>query len=86
MNAAYHCPNCKTNRTRFNIVEQLPRIVKLDPETGAILEEYTSENKEPFHLSYQGPSKKVQCGVCGLLENEDRFAKFATYSQGGENT
>lgn len=86
MTKPYHCPNCKTNRTRFNIVEQHPKIVKLEAESGAIIGEYTSENKDPFHLDYRGPSKKIQCGVCGLLENEEMFVKFATYSQGRENT
>ncbi len=85
MSNAYHCPNCKTNRTRFNIVEQHPKIVKLDAETGDIVEEYTAENKEPFHLPYRGPHIKVQCGVCGLLEDEEMFKKYATYQQRKEN-
>jgi len=82
---AYHCPNCKTNRTRFNIVEQQPRIVKLDADTGDVIEEYSSETVDPFHLTYQGPDVKVQCGVCGLLENEEMFLKYATYARRKEN-
>jgi len=86
MSTAYHCPNCKTNRTRFTIVEQHPRIVKLDAETGEIIEEYSVENKDPFHLAYRGPNVKIQCGVCGLLEDEEMFAKYATYLQKRRNT
>ena len=81
MSTAYHCPNCKTNRTRFTIVEQHPRIVKLDAETGEIIEEYSVENKDPFHLAYRGPNVKIQCGVCGLLEDEEMFKKYATYQR-----
>ena len=82
---AYHCPNCKTNRTRFNIVEQHPKIVKLDSESGEVIGEYSNETAEPFHLTYKGPNVKVQCGVCGLLEDEEMFVKYATYSRRKEN-
>lgn len=81
MSSAYCCPNCKTNRSRFNIVEQHPRIVKVDAGTGEIIREYNLENKEPFHLSYRGPDVRIQCGVCGLLEDEEIFAKYATYQR-----
>lgn len=86
MNNPYHCPNCKTNKTRFNIVEQHPKIVKLDAETGELLKEYTTENIEPFHMTYKGPQLKVQCGVCGLLESEEMFTKYASYIQRKENS
>lgn len=77
MNHAYRCPNCKTNRTRFNIIEQVPKAVKLDPGTGEIIEDYSSTELEPFHVSYNGPKQKIQCGVCGLIENEHTFIKHA---------
>ena len=35
MAEAYLCPNCKTNRTRFNLIKQEPEIVKLDSHTGS---------------------------------------------------
>jgi len=77
MNTPYLCPNCKTNRTRFNIIEQLVHAVKLDPLTGEVLKEYDEGNLDPFHLPYHGPSIKIQCGVCGLIEDEITFIKRA---------
>ncbi|MFC4617750.1 DNA alkylation repair protein [Camelliibacillus cellulosilyticus] len=75
----YLCPNCKTNKSRFNIIEQSARSVRLDPDTGDILEEYREDNLAPFHLPYQGPDRKVQCAVCGLIEDEQAFIKRAAY-------
>lgn len=76
MSSPYCCPNCRTNRTRFNIIKQEPLSVKMDPQTGNILEEYSSEQLSPFHLSYNGPNYRVQCGACGLIEDEKTFIKF----------
>lgn len=76
---AYRCPNCKTNRTRFHIIEQVPRAVKLDPATGEIVETYNAHELEPFHLPYQGPKSRIQCAICGLIEDEQLFIKFAEH-------
>lgn len=76
MSTPYCCPNCKTNRSRFNIIRQVPQSVKLDPQSGQVIEEYSSENLSPFHMSYRGPEIKVQCGSCGLIEDERTFIKF----------
>ncbi|MCP8970737.1 DNA alkylation repair protein [Ectobacillus ponti] len=73
------CPGCKTNRTRFNLIEQQPRSVKLHPQTGQIEEEYATENLSPFHMPYRGPAYKVQCAVCGLVEDADMFVQFAKH-------
>ncbi|UQD52426.1 DNA alkylation repair protein [Bacillus methanolicus] len=76
MNTPYCCPNCKTNRTRFNMIKQVSRSVKMNPRTGEVIQEYTSENLDPFHIPYNGPEYKVQCGACGLVEDERMFIKF----------
>lgn len=71
------CPSCKTNRTRFNILEQQVKPVKLNPQTGQVEEEYTNETMNAFHMAYQGPTYRVQCAVCGLVENPEQFIKPA---------
>lgn len=76
MTTPYRCPNCKTNRSRFNIIRQIPSYVKMDPQTGEIVEEFSNDHLSPFHLSYKGPDYRVQCGACGLIEDERTFIKF----------
>ncbi len=74
--APYCCPNCKTNRSRFNIIQQVSQSVKLDPKTGDVVQQYESGHLDPFHLDYKGPDYKVQCASCGLVEDERMFVKF----------
>jgi hypothetical protein len=74
------CPSCKTNRTRFNLIQQQPTAVKLHPQTGEIEQEYTNDALDPFHLPYSGPSYRVQCAACGLIENPEMFIKRAQHS------
>ncbi len=81
MSSPYLCPNCKTNRSRFNIIEQVSRSVKMNPQSGEVMEEY-AENLDPFHVPYRGPEIKVQCGVCGLIEDEQSFIKRAQNYKG----
>jgi rubredoxin len=81
MSTPYLCPNCKTNRSRFNIIEQHVKSVKLNPQTGDIIEELEQASLDPFHVAYKGPQYKVQCGVCGLIEDELSFIKRAQLQQ-----
>jgi hypothetical protein len=76
MTTPYRCPNCKTNKSRFNLIQQVPQSVKMDPHTGSIVETYTPEELSPFHMAYKGPEIKVQCAACGLVEDEKTFIKF----------
>jgi hypothetical protein len=51
--------------------------VKLDPQTGDMLESYESNaDAGPLHVMYNGPQRRIQCGVCGLIDDEQTFAKF----------
>ncbi|MFC4769402.1 DNA alkylation repair protein [Effusibacillus consociatus] len=77
MSAPYLCPNCRSNRTRFAILEQVPQYVKLDPNSGEIVEQYDREHLDPFHIPYQGTPRRIQCGVCGLVEDEQTFVALA---------
>ncbi|OAS86109.1 MULTISPECIES: DNA alkylation repair protein [Metabacillus] len=81
MSTPYLCPNCKTNRSRFNIIEQHVKSVKLNPQTGDLIEELEQASLDPFHVAYNGPQYKVQCGVCGLIEEELTFIKRAQLKQ-----
>jgi hypothetical protein len=76
MPTPYRCPNCKTNRSRFNLIQQVPQSVKMNPQSGEVVQEYSSNQLEPFHLPYKGPEYKVQCAACGLIEDERTFIKF----------
>lgn len=81
MQAPLCCPNCKTNRSRFNVIEQTATAVKLDPTTGSMQHQYADDEIEPFHTTYNGPARKIQCASCGRIENEQTFLSFASYGK-----
>ncbi|MRG86161.1 DNA alkylation repair protein [Salinibacillus xinjiangensis] len=85
MASPYLCPNCRTNRSRFNIIEQKATPVKLDPQSGDVLTEFAEDNVDIMHVTYKGPEYKVQCGVCGLIEDERSFIKHAEFNQKNHN-
>ncbi|HZG81615.1 MAG TPA: hypothetical protein VEZ13_12680 [Brevibacillus sp.] len=76
------CPTCKSNRMRFTVIEQTPRYMRLDPQTGEVVAELKTEELDLFHQPYKGEAFMVQCGVCGTTEPEERFAKMAEHMQG----
>lgn len=76
----YRCPNCRTNKSRFNLIQQVATSVKKDPQSGEVVQEFSSDNLEPFHLPYRGPEVRVQCAACGLIEEEKTFAAFGERS------
>lgn len=77
----YLCPSCKTNRSRFNLIDQEAKAVKMNPKTGEVDADYSQENMDPFHMSYNGPNVKVQCGACGLIEDEKSYIAFAEHNK-----
>ncbi|MFD0049494.1 DNA alkylation repair protein [Actinomycetes bacterium NPDC127524] len=76
MPQVYRCPGCKTNKSRFNMIQQVSVPVKKDPHTGEIVSEYSNDALDPFHLPYKGPELKVQCATCGMIDEEKSFAAF----------
>jgi hypothetical protein len=53
----------------------------MDPKTGGIIEQYGNEASDLFHISFKGPEYRVQCGACGLVEDETTFLKFGEYKR-----
>lgn len=76
------CPVCRTNRTRFTMIEQTPRYLRVDPQSGQVIAELKSEELDVFHQPYKGDPYLIQCGVCGTIESEERFVKMAQHMQG----
>ncbi|GAA0348865.1 DNA alkylation repair protein [Bacillus horti] len=69
----YCCPSCQS-KSRFNVINQVVTPIKVSWPTG---ETEVLEQLEPYHVQYQGPENRIQCGSCGLIEDELRFEKMA---------
>ncbi|MFD1395361.1 DNA alkylation repair protein [Kroppenstedtia eburnea] len=80
MENPYLCPACGTNRSRFNLIQQKVRPVKKDPQTGKIVAEVDAS--DPLQAPYRGEELRVQCGVCGVVDAEQRFVKTARRGTG----
>ena len=74
------CPSCKTNRTRFNILEQQVKPVKLNPQTGQVEEEYTNETMNVFHMAYQDLHTASNALYAGLLKIQNNLLNLLKIS------
>lgn len=72
----YSCPHCN-NRMRFHILDQIPMSVKLNPQTGEIIDNLLNDR---IAQPYKGEPRLVQCALCGLNGGEILFVKAALRS------
>jgi rubredoxin len=79
MPVPYLCPACGTNRSRFNLIEQVVQPVKKDAKTGEIIENVAPN--DPLQYPYRAEKYRVQCGVCGVIEPEERFIQRAIHNR-----
>jgi rubredoxin len=80
MTVPYLCPACGTNRSRFNVIEQVVQSVKKDATTGEIIQ-YIDPATDPLQCTYNGEKYRIQCGVCGITEAEEQFIRRAQQNQ-----
>lgn len=66
----YFCPNCRSNRVKFNMVTTYSQSFMKDAITGAV-----SVREDPLPIAEAEPN--IQCRVCGFTGNELRFVKQA---------
>jgi hypothetical protein len=79
------CPQCKTNRTRFNLIEQHAFPVKLDALTGELEKDYRHEPfADPLHATYHGVNCLIQCGTCSYIGEEITYVKAAQLIPAGK--
>lgn len=70
----YACPSCR-NKSRFHIIDQMPVSVKLNPQTGDVLEQVSPN--DPMSQPYKGESRRVQCAICSTTGDATLFEKTA---------
>ncbi len=66
----YFCPNCRSNRIKFNVISNFSRSILKDAVSGAVVEE-----SEAQQMAQSEP--EIQCRVCGFIGNEMRFVRQA---------
>lgn len=66
----YFCPNCRSNRVKFNVVTMYSQSFMKDALTGVI-----SVADDAQQVAEQEPN--IQCRVCGFTGNELRFIRQA---------
>jgi len=69
-NKPYFCPNCRSNRVKFNLLTQTSAPFMKDAITGEI-----TEMGEPVVIEEAEPT--IECRVCGFAGNEMRFIRQA---------
>ncbi|WP_371925002.1 DNA alkylation repair protein [Halobacillus sp. A1] len=62
------------------MIKQVSRSIKVDPRSGEMISECSSDQLAVYHVDYKGPEYKVQCGACGLIEDEISFQRFAEHN------
>ncbi len=66
----YFCPNCRSNRVKFNVVTTYSQSFMKDAITGSV-----TVQEDPLQIAESEPN--IQCRVCGFTGNELRFVKQA---------
>lgn len=73
----YYCPQCKSNRVRFQVISKYSQPVHKDPRTGEISERVA----EPHLVTKEGrPDVDVRCEVCNYTAGESIFTAAARNS------
>lgn len=69
-NKPYFCPNCRSNRVKFNVISKTSTRIQKDAISGEVM-----SMDEPQAVSDQ--EETIQCLVCSFIGNELRFIKQA---------
>lgn len=69
-NKPYFCPNCRSNRVKFNIISSSSQRVMKDALTGEVM-----SMEEPQEMA--DTEATIQCLVCNFVGNEMRYIRQA---------
>lgn len=70
MDKPYFCPNCRSNRVKFNEITSYAQWFMKDAISGEVV-----ESEEPELIEEN--ESMIQCNVCQFVGNEMRFIKQA---------